>query len=73
MTSLNWFARVMFAEYDHSCEHNSKDKLKEYINNDSLTRFLEHFFVVVCERKYFAIVSMAIGICQIKMLVRTRP
>ena len=30
----------MFAEYYHSCEHNSKYNLKEYINKDSLTRFL---------------------------------
>ena len=40
VTSLYCFARVMFAEYYHSCEHNSKDNLKEYINKDSLTRCL---------------------------------
>ena len=40
VTSLYWFAQIMFAEYYHSCEHNSKYDLKEYINKDSLTRFL---------------------------------
>ena len=42
VTSLNWFARIRFAEYHHSCGHNSKDNLKEYINKDILTRFLQH-------------------------------
>ena len=27
----------------------------------------------MCERKYFAIVSMTIGLCRNKMLVQTRP
>ena len=40
VTSLYWFVRVMFAEYHHSCGHNSKDNLKEYINKDSLIRFI---------------------------------
>ena len=51
VTSPNWFARVMFAEYYHLREHNSKDNLKEYINKDSLTMFHLTLFVVVRERK----------------------
>ena len=50
--------------YHHSCEH--KGYVTKYVNKDSSTNFLL-IFVAVCERKYFAKVSVTIGLCQRKI------
>ena len=47
-----------------------KSYVTKYVNRVSSTNFL---FVAVCERKYFAKVSVAIDLCQRKFARESRP
>ena len=40
---------------------------ERYINKDFLTKFILTFVFVVCEHKYFIIVSVTINLCQRKI------